>query len=283
MILTVNHETVYRYDEAVSHSTQYLRLTPPSGEGQKVLEWNLDLPVPAVAGQDPFGNILHVLTLDMPHREIRIRATGIVETEAGERMCFGGADPRLFLRPTPLTGVDRELAAFAERFRIDPLGLSVLDTMAEAIVAHLPYQPGTTHVGSTAAEAFGASHGVCQDHAQIFIACCRHLGIPARYVSGYVYSPAHDGSHMASHAWAEAWLEDRWWSFDVVNACRAGESHLKLAVGMDYLDACPVRGVRRGGSRETLKAQVMVTGMSPQPGLDASVRALAAEQQQQQQ
>ena len=283
MILTINHETVYRYDEAVRYSTQYLRLTPPCGEGQKIIEWNLDLPAPAMRVEDPFGNILHILTLDMPHREIRIRATGIVETDAGERMSFGGGDPRVYLRSTPLTAVDDALAAFAGQFSNSPLSVELLDDLAGAIYRHLPYAPGQTDVATTAADAFRAESGVCQDHSHIFIACCRHLGIPARYVSGYVYSPGHADLHMASHAWAEAWLDDRWWSFDLVNRSHAGESHLKLAVGIDYLDACPVRGARRGGTGEVLDAQVLVSRMMAQnDGVEDSLESIAQQQQQQQ-
>jgi len=283
MILTINHETVYRYEEAVRHSTQYLRLTPRGDDMQKILDWRLDLPSPAVTAEDHFGNITHIMTLDMPHSVIRIRATGIVETEAGERMCFGGTDPLVFLRPTPLTMVDALLAGFAARFRHQPMTLAALDELADAVYCHLPYAPGSTDVASSAIEAFRAESGVCQDHTQIFIACCRHLGVPARYVSGYVHSPAHADLHVASHAWAEAWVDDRWWSFDVVNRSRAGESHLKLAAGMDYLDACPVRGVRRGGCGEVLEAQVTVSRMSAQQ-TDASdsVESIAQQQQQQQ-
>jgi transglutaminase-like putative cysteine protease len=282
MILTINHETVYRYEEAVRYSTQYLRLTPRCDEGQKVLEWRLDLPTPALLEEDHFGNITHIMTLDMPHSVIRIRATGIVETEAGERMSFGG-DPLVFLRATALTTVDALMARFAARFRHQPMTLAALDELADAVYRHLPYAPGNTDATSSAADAFRAESGVCQDHTQIFIACCRYLGVPARYVSGYVHSPALVDLHVASHAWAEAWMDDRWWSFDVVNRSRAGESHLKLAVGMDYLDACPVRGVRRGGCGEVLEAQVSVSRMVSQAALESDSRQSIAQQQQQQQ
>jgi transglutaminase-like putative cysteine protease len=99
--------------------------------------------------------------------------------------------------------------------------------------------------------------GVCQDHTHAFLACARSLGIPARYVSGYLCTE--DASHLASHAWAEAWLDDAWYSFDVTNELARPERHLKLAVGLDYLDACPVRGMRRGsGLGEQMHARVVV-------------------------
>jgi transglutaminase-like putative cysteine protease len=122
----------------------------------------------------------------------------------------------------------------------------------------MPFHPGDTNVSSSAAEAFGMRSGVCQDHAHVFIACCRYLGIPARYVSGYVFSPGHAESHVASHAWAEAWIVDRWRSFDVANNRPAGEDHIRLAIGADYFDASPIRGMRAGGGVETMKAVAMV-------------------------
>ncbi|NQD94490.1 transglutaminase family protein, partial [Pseudomonas sp. CrR25] len=109
---------------------------------------------------------------------------------------------------------------------------------------------------TSAAEAFAGRQGVCQDHAHAFLACARSLGIPARYVSGYLY--AGNSEHLASHAWAEAWLDGAWYSFDVTNCLARPERHLKLAVGLDYLDACPVRGMRRGGGSEQMHAQVEV-------------------------
>lgn len=282
MILTVNHETVYRYEGPVAHSTQFLRLTPQSTEGQKVLEWKLELPSPAVSSSDAFGNICHVLTLDMPHREIRIRAMGIVETEDGERTSVAGGDPLPYLRATGLTSMSPGMMVFADSFRRQPVTVEALRALALGIELAVEFSPGSTHVGSTAADAFAAGLGVCQDHTHIFIACCRHLGVPARYVSGYVHSPGHASNHMATHAWAEAWLQDRWWSFDVVNRSCADENHLKLAVGMDYLDACPVRGVRRGGGGEIMLADVRVMQAQAGAGL-SDLQDMTLQQQQQQQ
>lgn len=280
MILTINHETVYRYDSAARHSTQYLRLTPQDTDGQRVLEWHLDLPKPAFATTDSHGNVLHVLTLDMPHTEIRIRAVGIVETDNGERVVHGAGDPRPYVRPTPLTAMSPLMISFAEGYRAGIGTLEGLDALAQAVHAGMTYDPGATAPETTAAEAFLLARGVCQDYTHVFVACCRHLGVPARYVSGYLHAGQQAfGGQQATHAWAEAWLDGRWWSFDLVNRSRAGAGHLKLAVGMDYHDACPVRGVRRGGGEESMVADVRV-GLPPQ---DQAVGAEAGHLQQQQQ
>jgi transglutaminase-like putative cysteine protease len=131
------------------------------------------------------------------------------------------------------------------------------------------YQPGITDVSHSAAEALELGFGVCQDQAQVYVACCRAAGIPARYVSGYLYTGA--TGEVASHAWADAWLGDDsgWLSLDVTHGETAGAAHCRLAVGRDYLDAAPVRGVRRGGGREQLSVAVKlaaVVGATPSQG-----------------
>ena len=97
-----------------------------------------------------------------------------------------------------------------------------------------------------------------------FIGCCRHLGVPARYVSGYIHSAQRPANVTALHAWAEAWVVERWRSFDVAQGAAVGEGHIKIAIGGDYLDGCPVRGVRTGGGAETLIAQTEVAAHSQQ-------------------
>jgi transglutaminase-like putative cysteine protease len=121
------------------------------------------------------------------------------------------------------------------------------------------YRSGTTTVTDTALTALARGEGVCQDQAHVFIACCRLAGIPARYVSGYLY--AGENQDVASHAWVDAWLESEhaWVGVDVTHFEPAGAQHCRLAVGRDYHDAAPVRGVRRGGGKEALEVNVSVS------------------------
>jgi transglutaminase-like putative cysteine protease len=244
MKYVITHAFNYAYDSPVRLSTQYLRLTPRDTARQRVLRWKLDTPGQALRTTDGYGNVLHVLTLDKPVFEIAIEAEGTVETSAtlDEPSDFAGAplSPLLFLRPTGLTRADEALGAFAEKFRPRVGTLSGLRELATAI-------RGSDPAGSAA----DASHA--------FIACCRHLGVPARYVSGYMYLVEKANGGIAMHAWTEAWVVDRWRSFDVAQDSPIGETHIKLAHGADYLDACPVRGVRTGGGPETLIAQLQVT------------------------
>ncbi|WP_411703683.1 transglutaminase family protein [Edaphovirga cremea] len=251
MRLNVNHQTHYTYANQVRRSTQYLRLTPQDSSHQKIISWQLTLPESATQTRDAYGNVLHVLTLDQPHQDITITAQGVVDIEDNvEDDHAGHLSPLVFLRASTLTYADISIREFAGRF-FRPLAQhsSLCDLMGELLLK-MPYSPGTTSVSDSAAEAFMAGQGVCQDHTHVFLACCRSLNIPARYVSGYLYTE--ESSHVAMHAWAEAWLDGRWQSFDVTNNTCQPNQHLKLAIGIDYLDACPVRGTRLGGGSEDM-------------------------------
>ena len=268
MRLSIRHDTTYRYEDQVRASIQYLRLTPQNSPRQRILSWALDLPRPVSAQQDPYGNILHVLTLDEPHDAIVIHALGQVEIDTEQEAEADEQSPLPYLRGTALTQADATLTSFARQqaggARPDRAALIGL---MHALAAHMPYSPGATTVDSSAAQAFAGRAGVCQDHTHAFLACTRSLGVPARYVSGYLFT--NDNEHLASHAWAEAWLDGAWYSFDVTNGLARPERHLKLAVGLDYLDACPVRGMRRGGGSEQMHARVQV-----EPLTEAQMRAI---------
>ncbi|MDU9390874.1 transglutaminase family protein [Pseudomonas sp. zfem002] len=257
MRLTISHETAYHYEDQVRTSIQYLRLTPPDNQRQQVLQWHLELPRPVQARRDPFGNILHVLSLEEPHADLLIAAHGEVEIDPHLEAEQDSQSPLPFLRFTRLTEADQALRAFAGRHCGEHRDRAALIGLMGALHEHMAYRPGATAVDTSAAQAFAGGAGVCQDHAHAFIACARSLQVPARYVSGYLFDNANQ--HMASHAWAEAWLDDAWYSFDVTNQLAVPERHLKLAVGLDYLDACPVRGMRRGGGYEQMHANVLVS------------------------
>ena len=262
MRLHIRHETIYRYDRQVKHSVQCLRLTPRTEAGQKVLSWELQAPGRRSEQVDAHGNLVHLLTLDTPHEEIRISAIGVVDTEVVEDSspsARAGLSPLVYALETSLTSVDEGLKDFAMGCAVAEMDESQAMRLAGAIRDAMDYVPGATAVSDTAAHAFGLGRGVCQDHAHVMIACCRLQGVPARYVSGYLLSEHDD--HIASHAWVDVWLanERRWLAIDVTNRVLGGAQHCRLAVGRDYLDACPIRGVRRGGGAESMHAQVRVS------------------------
>ena len=260
MKITIEHTTRYVYEAPVRYSTQYLRVTPKSNAHQRVLDWRIDTPVAPIELRDGYGNVMHLLTIVKPVQEIVIRSGGTVESSGGMDDAADDVklSPLIFLRMTPLTRAEGALSQLAEQHRRRSVTLTALRDLANAVRDRVAFESGITEVHSTAAQAYEAGKGVCQDHAHVFIACCRCMGVPARYVSGYLYLPDRE-EPVASHAWAEAWVVDRWRSFDITNGCPAGERHIRLAIGADYLDASPVRGVRRGGGREQMIAHAVVS------------------------
>lgn len=266
MLLNIEHKTSYRYTEMVNYTIQQLRLTPQNGFGQEVRRWEIRVNGHLQQHRDTFGNIAHTLVVDAPHNEITILATGQVETGLNVLPINDGLPVPIYLRQTPLTQADETLAAFADEFfqsQGKRMGQRQVDALMHAIIQRVPYVKGQTAVETTAANAFQLGSGVCQDHAHIFIACCRHLGVPARYVSGYLFTE--NGSLMESHAWADAWLDDIGWiSLDVSNRTRTNGIHVRLATGLDYRDACPVSGMRAGGGTETMTVSVLVNQLQQQ-------------------
>ncbi len=260
MQMHILHETRYRYERPVKYSVQSLHLTPRRDLSQRALSWNIIAPGRRLEQIDAYGNISHLLTVEEPHREINIVVRGVVETaDTDARQDDGPLSPLAYLAPTQLTAPNDELRAFAQSAldgATDPLARAQL--LADAVVGAVRYKSGASDVADSAAVAFKSGEGVCQDHAHVFIAAARAVGMPARYVSGYLYAGA--SNDAASHAWVEAWLgpEIGWRSLDVTHQRPAVRTYCRLAVGRDYLDAAPVRGMRQGGGGEKMEASVLV-------------------------
>ncbi|MBB4305260.1 transglutaminase-like putative cysteine protease [Rhodobium orientis] len=273
MKITIDHETVYRYEEEASYSIQSLRLTPQPFDGQVVRSWSVSSPVAGAlhAVTDSFGNVTHTLVVDRPHREIVIRVRGKVDTQNTDGLVAGAVEPfppLFYLRETELTQSDGAIRALGRA--ADSGSENVLDCLHRlmgGIHEAIEYKSGETSATTTAIEALANGAGVCQDHAHVFIAAARTLGIPARYVSGYLLNNDTGDDDDAAHAWAEALVPDLGWvGFDVANRVCPTEHYVRLGVGLDYREAAPVRGVRRGGGEETMSVVVRVaqTGASAQ-------------------
>ena len=265
MRLTVHYQTSYIYSEPARRVIQLLRVTPASFAGQNVLDWRIDVDCDARLreGRDGYGNVTHMLYVDHPVERLVVTVAGHVLTEDRAGVVQGlPADlpPLVFLRPTPLTSADEALTALAGE--IAARGGQTLDRLhhlAAAIHTRMAFETSATDTGTTAAQSFGAGHGVCQDFAHIFIAVARNLGMPARYVSGHIFR--RDGAllQQAAHAWAEAWVDPLGWvAFDPTNGISADEAHIRVASGLDYLDAAPFAGARSGGGAEVLRVAVEV-------------------------
>ena len=266
MQLTIKHTTQYQYADPLLYSIQQLKLTPQNGFGQRVKNWSIQMNGQPHQHIDAYGNVVHTLVVDKNLSEINVTAKGEVETglphsETQERLPL-----TIYLRNTHLTQPDENIKGLANSVEIID-SIDALQRLSENIVSRVPYTKGSTSVFTTASQALDTGHGVCQDHAHIFIACCRSLNIPSRYVSGYLFTER--GDLLESHAWAESWLNGIGWvSVDVSNQCLVNGTHVRLAIGLDYRDACPVSGIRVGGGAESMSI-----------GVDVSQQGLMAKKQ----
>ena len=277
MRIAISHSTVYRYTEPLIGSSQYLRLTPRSGPGQTVNRWKLACPgTELTEWTDHFGNVCHTLIATRALDRLTVQVSGEVVTSDINGVTPAGQTEmphEVYLRESAYTEADAKLTKFAAGFRraVAAERIEGLHKIMSAIREAVDYQLGETQVTTTAAEAFQRGRGVCQDHAHVFLCVARQLGVPARYVSGYLAHQEGSRQESASHGWAEAFVNDLGWvSFDCANGISATEAYVRLAVGLDYADAGPIRGVRLGGGAEklTVKLDVSGRGKAPAPAPD---------------
>lgn len=268
MRIRISHATTYRYETPTNGVTQTLRLTPRNYDGQYVVNWRIDLSDDCLRHQheDAFGNITHTFTADGPISEFYVGVEGLVETQDTNGVVTGALErfpPSLFLRDTALTTPDAEIAAFAENSRAaagaqaEPL--AIMHRLLSDLHREITFNSDPTHSATTAAESFALRRGVCQDISHIYIAAARHLGHPARYIGGYFHRADGVTAQDAGHAWTEIYIEPLGWvAFDPTNGISATGAHIRVAAGLDYLGAAPVRGTRFGGGVETLTVAVTV-------------------------
>lgn len=263
MRIQIAHTIAYAYAEPARNITQILRLTPRDHDGQHVMSWRIEPTVDGRmrVGQDPYGNITHTFSLDGPVSEIAINVSGLVETNDLAGVVRGGVErvpPDVFQRDTLLTTPDDALRHFA-RDATNGAGtaLSGLHALMNRLHAEMTCLETANRTGIGASAAFAARAGIAQDIAHVFMACARHLGYPARYVSGYVAQSEHLSHANGAHAWAEAYLDDYGWiGFDCANGLCPIDTHVRIAGGLDFSEAAPVRGARSGGSDELLAVTV---------------------------
>jgi transglutaminase-like putative cysteine protease len=266
MRIHISHLTSYLYETPATGVIQTLRLTPRNHDGQYVARWRIDVSTDCRLDQhqDAFGNVTHAFTADGPLRELTVTVEGEVETRDTQGVVRGAVErfpPSLYLRETALTSPDAGIASFAEdsRRRAGDSPLNVLHVMLERLHDDMSYDTVPTQVSTPAAEAFALKRGVCQDLTHVFIAAARSLEIPARYVGGYFHRDDGVIDQEAGHAWAEAFVPELGWvAFDAANGLCATDAHVRVAVGLDYLSAAPLRGTRYGGAGEVLSVKIRV-------------------------
>lgn len=278
MQYTVRHLTRFTYETPISESVMEVRMQPRTELHQRCLGFELTTTPRATitAYRDPQSNIVHHFDIPGRHGQLTLVAEAVVEFVGAPSLPAALPDaawddvaaiaraqthwdflqPSLLARETPL------LAAFATTLsnghRRDPL-TEVL-AINEAIHRRLTYRQQVTGVDSPIDHALESGEGVCQDFAHVMLACVRRLGIPARYVSGYLFHGSGDTSiDGATHAWMEAFLPSLGWiGFDPTNNVVAGTRHIRVAVGRDYADVPPTKGVFRGRSANELAVAVQV-------------------------
>jgi transglutaminase-like putative cysteine protease len=277
--LRVHHMTRYQYSGMVTASYNEARMTPLSVPGQTTIDARLEIR-PAVRAYrywDYWGTMVHAFDVHQPHDELTVTATAVVETSPWQPIsdvttwAALASDETLdlyceLLTPSHYVPATEALAQEAASLRASAAASS--DPMAAAIAAntfvhdHMTYRTGSTTVVTSGPEAFAAGNGVCQDFAHILLGILRAMGIPCRYVSGYLYPDAEAGLGQVhagqSHAWVEAWVGD-WVSLDPTHGGFIGPQYVLVARGRDYADVTPLKGLFTGKPVKKLEVSVELT------------------------
>lgn len=264
MRLRISHTTRYEFANPVRRGLQRLRLTPKSTQGQAVLDWRMDL-VGArleVEYDDHNRNRIGLVSVEPGVTSIVVECSGTVSTSdklgvvgphSGHMPMWAFLDQTAFTRPGPRI---RAIMAAVHTPRHSTLDL--LHALSAGVLAQVRYGTGQTDVRTTAEEAAELGAGVCQDHAHIFIGAARALGIPARYVSGYLMMNDQI-EQEAGHAWAEAHVDGLGWvGFDISNGISPDERYVRVATGRDYREAAPVTGMSYGAGDSVLHVRLAV-------------------------
>jgi transglutaminase-like putative cysteine protease len=276
--LGIHHTSAYRYAKDVVASYNEVRITPLTTGGQVTVDARIEVTPSArpVSYWDYWGTLVHAFDIHVPHRELVVIGSSIVETPVShaptDHQAIGWAeldDDAVgeayfeYLAPTATTAGDDELDAVGATLRKEALTpQGALDLVSDWVHAALVYERGSTSVSTSATEAWKSGRGVCQDFVHLAIALLRNMGIPARYASGYFHPQADaeigDTVHGESHAWCEAWTGG-WWPFDPTNAVAVGERHVLVARGRDYRDVPPLKGIFSGAPSTTPAVTVDLT------------------------
>ena len=280
VLYRIEHVSRYTYSLPIRHCMLSLCLKPRSDAQQRLVAFDLATDPPAAFNSetDVFGNTKHVLNVHGEHGSLELVTRSTVQRERPAPLpdslaadawtevrswrdafdCWDFTHPSVYARPSPA------LAAFVDELNIaagdDPL--ASLLRLSDTLHRSFEYVPGSTSAASPIEETLRSRKGVCQDYAHVMIAIARSWGVPARYVSGYLYVEGQDGEsalQYASHAWVECRLPGLGWvGFDPTNRCLADERHIRVGVGRDYHDVAPVRGIFLGGGSTRLEVEVRV-------------------------
>lgn len=276
--LRIVHRTHVRYQGPVRASYNEARMTPRALPCQSVLdaEVRADIPVPIWTYSDYWGTEVCSFDIQAPHDELEILAQATVETgpapEPGQPLSWAALRERAaagelleFLRPTTRTAITAQLAEAAQQRTARANPLEAAAEIVSWVNQRVSYVPGATEVQTSAQEAWDMGEGVCQDMAHLTVALLRQVGLPARYVSGYLHPMAAakpgDKVEGESHAWVEYW-NGEWIACDPTNLAQVGERHVMVAAGRDYGDVPPLKGIYRGAPNSRMQVTVTVTRLA---------------------
>jgi transglutaminase-like putative cysteine protease len=293
MIYDVRQTTTYAYASAAAYAHHVLRLTPIARERQRVTAAVLDIdpaPVRRREGRDFFDNRTTMIEMDAPHNTLTVRLAARISVEAAAPADFdasppwesvraqtlasldlGPHSPVHFIYPSRMVSLDPEIRDYVQTSF--PRGRPALTGAAEVmrrIRNDFTYELGATTVTTTPSMSFALRRGVCQDFAHIMIALVRRLNIPCRYVSGYMFHRDENEKDRslegASHAWVEAMVPRLGWvAFDPTNSLVGADRHIRVAIGRDYADVPPTRGVYKGEAQSELSVTVTVSPADKEP------------------
>jgi transglutaminase-like putative cysteine protease len=278
----IQHVTRFDYSEAIRESVMELRMEPRTDSVQRCLEFDLSVQPEAVSQSytDYLGNVVHHFDIPGDHRHLEVAASALIDMEPRQESAAhanrsDGWDELDGLRDSPeywdwlhpshFAQPSERLKAFAEKIHVGRRhdALAELKNLQDAIAGAITYSRGSTMVDSTIDECLEGGKGVCQDFTHLFIALARGIGVPCRYVSGYLFQLDGAGprtAEAASHAWAEAYVPGGgWFGFDPSNRTMAGPDHVRGAIGRDYQDVPPTRGTFKGMATTKLEVRVSVT------------------------
>ena len=276
----IEHVSCYLYPSPVRRCSLSLCLKPRDEAGQRLLSFSVttDPSAPLTSETDLFGNTKHVLNIHQEHQELEIASRSTVEVTretvlpgslgagaweeirswAGSPGYWDFTHPSAFARPSPA------LAAFVDEAGIEAGGdpLESLLLLSDTLYRSFQYVPGVTSAASPIEDILESRRGVCQDYAHVMVTIARSWDVPTRYVSGYLYVDGQAGEDVpqtATHAWVECRLPDLGWvGFDPTNRCLADRRYVRIAIGRDYQDVSPVRGIFLGGDQVQLTVDVRV-------------------------
>jgi transglutaminase-like putative cysteine protease len=278
------HRTGFRYDEPVMASYNEARMTPMTTPVQQTLRARVEVrPVSwEMSYLDYWGTQVTAFEVHQPHEQLEVTARSVVELDTQHPLSGGSDDTGAGAQPlgwtdlagagvrdthvemllmTPLTDPADELAELVAGLRGTATPDEVAERVCQLVHEQVAYVPGSSEVKGTAAEAWAARKGVCQDIVHLAVGALRSVGIPARYVSGY-FDPREDpqpgpATSAESHAWVEWWTGD-WTGFDPTNLVRPDDRHVVVGRGRDYHDVPPLKGVYSGGAPSTLFVEVQI-------------------------